>query len=256
MKKWLKRSLFVAGALVGIIALLVGILVYSIIGGMSAIVDGFTPAPDVRIVKDGFVDFGIVDVGDQKVALIDAGNDAGGKALLAELSRRGLGKDAVLAIFLTHGHPDHLAGAHLFPAATIYALDAEVALAEGRVSAHGPLTKMFGAKPTGLHVQPLKDGSSTTVGTKTIRVFSVPGHTGGSAAYLVSGVLFLGDSGAMKTDGKLHGPPWALTDDPAQGRTSLVRLGDVLRGEQGQIVAIVPGHTGPGHIEDLVAFGR
>ena len=256
MGRWLKRSLQVVGALVAVLALLVAGLLYSMIGGNSALVDGLTPAPDVRIVKDRYVAVGVVDVADKKVALIDAGNDAEGKAILAELSRRGLGKEAVLAILLTHGHSDHLAGAHLFPAATIYALDGDVALAEGRQGAHGPLTRMFPAKPTGLHVQPLQGGAITTVGAKTIRVYAVPGHTAGSAAYLVSGVLFVGDSAAMKTDGKLDGPPWALTDDSAQSRRSLVALGNALRGEQAQVVAIVPGHTGPGRLENLVAFGQ
>lgn len=177
-----------------------------------------------------------------------------GKAVLAELDRRGLGTDAVIAIFMTHGHSDHTAGAHLFPGATIYALADDVALVEGREAAHGPLTKMAGAKPTGLHVESLKDGTTTSVGTKAIRVYAVPGHTAGSAAYLVSGVLFLGDSGAMTTDGKLDGPPWAFTDDPAKSRASLVALGDTLRPEREGVVAIVPGHTGPGQVEDLLSF--
>jgi glyoxylase-like metal-dependent hydrolase (beta-lactamase superfamily II) len=256
MNKWVKRGLQVIGALVLVAAGLFGALYYSIAGGKSRIADGFTPAPDVRVVKDGFVAFGVVDVADKKVALIDAGMDPAGKAVLAELARRGLGTDAVVAIFVTHGHSDHLAAAHLFPRATIYALADDVALAEGREASHGPLTKMAGAKPTGLHVESLKDGTTTSIGTKAIRVYGVPGHTAGSAAYLVSGVLFLGDSGAMTTDGKLVGPPWAFTDDAVKSRASLVALGDTLRPEREKVVAIVPGHTGAGHIEDLLSFGR
>ncbi len=256
VKKWVKRGLQVIGALVLVVAGLFGALYYSTVGGKSRIADGFTPAPDVRVVKDGFVAIGVVDVADKKVALIDSGMDPDGKAVLAELARRGLGTDAVVAIFMTHGHSDHTAGAHLFPGATIYALADDVALVEGREAARGPLTKMAGAKPTGLHVESLEDGTTTSVRTKAVRVYAVPGHTAGSAAYLVSGVLFLGDSGAMTTDGKLDGPPWAFTDDPAKSRASLVALGDALRPEREKIVAIVPGHTGPGHIEDLLSFGR
>ena len=83
---------------------------------------------------------------------------------------------------------------------------------------------------------------------------ATPGHTNGSAVYLVSGVLFLGDSGWMKTDGKLAPAPWALSDDVAKDRASLVALGKMLEAEKAAVVAIVPAHTGTGKFEDLTAF--
>src|SRR5580700_3633419 len=126
MRHWLKRTLQIAGGAVLLVAAGFGGIVYSIVGGNTEITDGATPAPDVRIIKDGFVDFGVVDVGEGHVALIDAGYDPTGAALLAELARRGVGPDAVTAIFFTHGHRDHIAGASLCPNATLYALDAEV----------------------------------------------------------------------------------------------------------------------------------
>jgi len=259
IRPWLKRTLQITASIVLLIAAGFGAILYSIVGGNTEITDGATPAPDVRIIKDGFVsatpvDFGVVDVGEGHVVLIDAGYDPKGAALLAELARRKVGPDAVTAIFFTHGHRDHIAGASLCPNATLYALDADVALAEGRESSHGPLTSMIGANPAGLHVHGLKDGAVTTVGTKSIRAIAIPGHTGGSAAYLVSGVLFLGDSGWMKTDSKLAPAPWALSDDVAKDRASLLVLGKMLESEKATVVAIVPGHTGTGKFEDLTAF--
>ncbi len=254
MRKWLKRGLKIVGGLVLLVAVLFGGVVYSAFGGSTDIVDGAMPAPDVRIVKDGFVDVGVVDVGGGKVALIDAGNDPNGAAILAELTRRGTLPDAVVAIFLTHGHPDHFMGAHLFPGATLYALEADVAQVEGREGSHGPVTKMMSPKPTGLHPRGLKPGDATAVGTKSVRVFAVPGHTAGSAAYLVSGVLFLGDSAGMKTSGKLAPAPWALSDDSNQNRAALKSLADTLRPEKSGIVAIVPAHTGVGRFDNLDGF--
>jgi len=254
MRPWLKRTLQITGSLVVLVAAGLGGIFYSVVGGNTEIIDGATPAPDVRIVKDGFVDFGVVDVGEGHVVLIDAGNDPKGAALLTELARRKVGPDAVTAIFFTHGHRDHTAGANLCPNAALYALDADVALVEGREGSHGPVTGILGAKPTGLHVRGLKDGAVTTVGAKSIRAIATPGHTAGSAAYLVSGVLFLGDSAGMKTDGKLAPAPWALTDDGAKDRGSLVALGKMLESEKTAVVVIVPGHTGTGRFEDLTAF--
>ena len=254
MRPWLKRTLQITGSVILLVAAGLGAIFYSAVGGNTKIIDGATPAPDVRIIKDGFVDFGVVDVGEGHVILIDAGNDPKGAALLAELARRKVGPDAVTAIFFTHGHRDHTAGASLCPNATLYALDADVALVEGREGSHGPLTSMMGAKPTGLHVHGLQDGAVTTVGTKSIRAIAMPGHTAGSAAYLVSSVLFLGDSAGMKTDGKLAPAPWAFSDDGAKNRASLVALGKMLESEKAAVVAIVPAHTGTGKFEDLTAF--
>lgn len=255
MKRALKITLKVLGALLAVVVLLIAGLAYSLFGGMAAIEDGVTPAPGVRIIKDGNVSLGMVDVGNGKVLLVDAGNDPTGKPILAELSRRHLGSDAVTAIFLTHGHPDHSAGAHLFPNAAVYALQADVALAEGREGSHGPISHLFSPKPNGTHItRALHDDETVVVGSKSVRVFAVPGHTAGSAAYLVDGVLFLGDSAGLRSNGTLAGSPWALADDSAQNHASLKALADRLRPEQVSIVAIVPAHTASSTFDPLAQF--
>jgi glyoxylase-like metal-dependent hydrolase (beta-lactamase superfamily II) len=239
----------------GVLVLTVVGIGYSAFGGMSAIVDGAEPAPGVRVVKDGIVDFGVVDVGDGKVLLVDAGNDPTGKAIFGELARRHLGNDAITAIFLTHGHPDHTAGAHLFPNAQVYALQADVALAEGREGSHGPITQLFGAKSNGTHItHALHDDETVAVGDKSVRVFAVPGHTAGSAAYLVGNVLFLGDSAGIKSNGALSGSPWAFSDDSAQNHASLKALADRLRPEQVRIVGIVPAHSAVASFDPLAQY--
>ena len=101
MKPGLKRGLKIAAAVLLVLIAIPVALIASAFIGTSAIVDGAEPDPAVRIVKDGFVDVGVVDLGGGKVALIDAGNDKEGKVVLAELTRRQLGPDAVEAIFLT-----------------------------------------------------------------------------------------------------------------------------------------------------------
>ena len=255
MKRWLKRTLKAFGATLLLLSLLAGIGFYSAFGGMAGIVDGKEPAPGVRIVKDGFVSLGVIDVGGGKVALVDAGDDPEGKAILAELSRRGARADSVSAIFLTHGHRDHTAACARFPAAAIYALGPDVGLVEGREGPHGPLTRLAPVKPTGIHVtRALEDGEKLQVGDKEVRVFAVPGHTAGSAAYLVAGVLFLGDSAGMKSDGKLAGAPWLFSDDRAQNHASIAALAKRLAPEREGIVAIAPAHTATGTFDALAKF--
>ena len=255
MKRALKTTLRVIGGALAVVLLALGALFYATFGGLAPIVDGAAPASDVRIVKDGIVCLGVVDVGDGKVLLVDAGKDGAGTAILAELARRHLSSDAVSAIFLTHGHPDHTAGVHLFPHAEVYALSADIPLAESREGSHGPLTRFFPPKANGTHVShALHDDETIAVGSKSVHVFAVPGHTAGSAAYLVSGVLFLGDSAGLKSDGTLTGAPWAFSDDTAQNRASLQALATHLRPEQIRILAIVPAHTAMATIDPLIQY--
>ena len=99
----------------------------------------------MSLVKDGFVSAGLVPLGDHEVALIDAGNDVQGKALLAELSRRGLGPDDVKVILLTHCHSDHIGAIAKFQKAQVMALGAEVDVVEGRSSGGAPIMRFNSA---------------------------------------------------------------------------------------------------------------
>ena len=197
----------------------------------------------VHVVKDGYVGVDFLDAGAGAVVLIDSGKDLEGQRILAELGRRHLGPEAVKAIFLTHGHVDHIAGCHLFPKAEVLALPEDVGLAEGRESGKGPLTKHLSPKDLQAHVtRTLKDDETVQVGDLAVRVFSIPGHTGGSAAYLVRGVLFLGDSADATKDGALVPAKWPVTDDPEANRASLKALAGRL--PPGEVKQLVFSHTG------------
>ena len=240
----MKRALLIVGGVVLILVLVVGGLVAVTFMGRTAVSDGLEVG-GVRIVADGIVSTAVVPVGPGQVALIDAGNDVEGKALLAELSRRQLGPDAVVAIFLTHGHANHTGAAKLFKNAQVMALEREVALVEGREGATGPMLRLMPVSPTGITVaKALRDGETVTVGDVMVRVFAVPGHTPGSAAYLVNGVLFVGDSADMASDGRLEGAPWIFSDSQANNVASLVSLDRRLKQEGLAVSAIVPAHSG------------
>jgi glyoxylase-like metal-dependent hydrolase (beta-lactamase superfamily II) len=88
-------------------------------------------------------------------------------------------------------------------------------------------------------------------------VYAVPGHTAGSAAYLANGVLFLGDSAQINSDGEIRPAPWLVTDDRAQNRASLARLQQRLAKDGARVEAIVPAHSGPATGDGpLVAFAQ
>ena len=234
-----------------IIALLVALFVVSVIGfvaatfmGRQSITDG-AEVNGIRIVKDGMVAVGVIPVSEGEVALVDAGNDVAAAAILAELTRRHLGPDAVTTIFITHGHPDHIAGVAKFPRARVIALEAEAPLVEGRAGARGPLPRLMPVSPTGITVaRTVADGETVRLGTHSVRVFAVPGHTQGSAAYLVDGVLFMGDSADTKDDGTIIGAPWVFSDSQPQDRASLAALDERLKRDNADVKAIAFSHSG------------
>lgn len=254
----MKRALILAGGLVLVLVALLGTLVAVTFMGRKAVVDGFETG-GIRIVADGIVTVAVVPVAPGQVALVDAGNDADGTAILAELTRRRLGPDAVVAILLTHGHPDHLAAVRLFPRAQVMALEGEVAIVEGREASQGPLERLMPVSATGIRVgRPLRDGERLMVGEVPVRVFAVPGHTAGSAAYLINGVLFIGDSGDADSAGRLQGSAWIFSDSQEQNRASLIGLARRLAQERIVVAAIAPAHSGvlTDGLAQLDAFAR
>jgi len=246
----MKRVLKIVGLLVAVLVVAIVALLAATFMGRQSITDG-AEASGIRIVKDGVVSVGVIPVSEREIALVDAGNDKSATAILAELSRRHLGPDAVTTILITHGHPDHTGGVLTFPKAQVISLETEKALVEGRIGAKGPLTRLFPVSPTGITVtKTVVDGDTLMLGPHRVRVFAVPGHTQGSAAYLVDDVLFMGDAADTKSDGTVIGSPWVFSDSQPQDRASLVALDERLTRENLPVKIIAFAHSG------LLANGR
>jgi len=148
-------------------------------------------------------------------------------------------------IFLTHGHNDHSAAAHLFPAARVHIGAADLLLTQGKEGGHGPITRYVHAHDAGIAAfVPIAQDGPIEAGQKSVRAFLIPGHTGGSAAFLVDGLLFLGDSAGATSAGQLIGAPYAFSDNQLQNRQSLKRLASIITGEKLEVKELVPAHSG------------
>jgi len=253
----MKPLLKVVGLILLVVVIAVAGLLVVTFMGRQPIVDG-QEFGDMRIVADGFASLAVIPINDRQVALVDAGDDQAGEAIKRELARRKLEPGAVTAILLTHGHPDHTGGVGQFPQAEVMALEAEVPLVEGRAGSKGPVTRLFPVSPTGVTVKRvLHDGDVVMLGTFPVRVYAVPGHTAGSAAYFVNGALFVGDSADVASDGRLQGSPWIFSDSQSENRASLVKLEQRLVSDGADVKVIIPSHSGTaGGLAPLTAFAR
>lgn len=185
-------------------------------------------------------------------AIVDTGiasSPAEGMApALAALGRR---IEDVRWILLTHGHIDHVGGAHALWEMTgrraevvIHEADApmlrsrrahvdEYVAGRGRYL-HDPAgearqTATARAVISG-ELEPtllVRGGETLALGDTTVSVHSLPGHTAGSVAYVVEGqrAVFVGD--AVQVHGAANGFPGFA--DPAAYRSSLEHLRDEVR---------------------------
>lgn len=242
MKKWLVR---IVAVLAIIILLPIGAIVYSF-AVTTPMADRKELSGGAVQIKDGFSSAGMIPSGPGQVILVDCGNDKAATSILAELKRQGLDKEAVKAVLITHGHPDHTNGCGIFSNAEIFAMASEQGLLEGTVGSRAPIGALMGKRNSGLHIaRYLQDGESFQIGTQTISVYAVPGHTDGSAAYLVAGTLYLGDSADSGKDGKLHHAKRLASNDVEQNIASLKNLARRLAPVASQIKFLEFAHSGP-----------
>ena len=144
--------------------------------------------PGIYAIENQFVNLYLVKSGDGYIAF-DAGYDDGATA--SALGSFGIDTGDVSAVFLTHTDYDHVAAIPMFSSAKIYMADSNRVFLEGKI---GQLrSKAF------LNMQceysTLDDGETVTAEDSRIQCVFTPGHTSGSASYVVDGkYLFAGDT--------------------------------------------------------------
>jgi len=242
MRKWILGFL---GLITVFILSLVGMIAFSL-RGTRAMEAKSVLSQDAIQLKAGFVSVGMIQSGPSELILVDCGNDSASTEILTELKQRGLGPESVKTILITHGHPDHFNGCSSFPKAAIYAMESERSLLEGRVGGRSLMAKIMPKKPAPFLVSRyLKDGESFRIGTQSVSAFLIPGHTDGSAAYLIQGVLYLGDSADASTEMTVRPAKKLFSNDPEQNQLSLRELAKRLVPRMSEIKVLEFAHSAP-----------
>ncbi|HTN52374.1 MAG TPA: MBL fold metallo-hydrolase [Anaeromyxobacter sp.] len=178
------------------------------------------------------------------VALVDTGRDRKGRPIDVALGALGARRADVTDVLLTHGHPAETVGLAAVPAARVHAGVGDVDVIAGRERAGRGLDRLLGLvlpRTTARVANPIGGEEAISIDGDRILAFPVPGHSLGSTAYLIRGVLFLGDAASLK-DGHLVPGPRFMSADPGRGARSLAHLARRLADTEVSLVCTA--HTG------------
>ena len=169
---------------------------------------------------------------DSGIALFDAG-------LNPEMARRGLIKlglspDEVTRVFLTHTDYDHTGGISAFPNAEVFISEAEEQMINGETARRG-----FMRNSLKCPYKTMQDGETIQHGNVSVKLILTPGHTPGSASYLIDErILVTGDLLRLTRGGIKPFLRLMNLDHKRDAQTV-----EAMRGDLGQAEYILTGHT-------------
>lgn len=166
------------------------------------------------------------------VIVVDLGWRGADAALRSALTRVDARPADVTAVLLTHSHRDHVGAWPAVAGARLFVGMGEAARLTGADAHRGWIPRLADRMQaprlpdaTTLRVTEVGGDSTLVFGRDTVRAFALPGHTVGSMAWLVRGVLFVGDGASHdKRTGRLRPARRGFSDDASRAHRSLARL--------------------------------
>lgn len=212
-------------------------------GKVTVVVDNTSPMPVAAY---------LLKLTNGSLGLIDATMDPEAKAVCSAIHRMGRNESDVSVIFCTHSHDDHTGGCRKFQKAVIYAMQpsfqpgGQSSLSNwNRVQMAMPGNNQNPAPSKTKEIRYLSDGQVLDINGDKIEAFAIPGHTYDSSAYLVFGILFMGDSAAGQYNGRIGPAPPFVSVDRKLNQRELKILASRLQSRQSEIDYLAFGHQGP-----------
>lgn len=175
----------------------------------------------------------VTDRSSGEIAIVDPGTDV--TAILDAIRELG---GAPKHLLVTHGHPDHIAGAAALT--DELELDCLVAIRDERTLRHAPgYAAAFGLQRTRIpdRLQYIDDSTDLRLGRDRIEISSAPGHTPGGISIRIGDVVLTGDTLLREHVGR--------TDLPGSDRAAIVGSIDRLLAAAPPEAAILAGHGRP-----------
>lgn len=178
--------------------------------------------------------------GEGRQILVDVGAFGARHLLAQQLAELKVAPGDITDVVLTHAHYDHSVNFMLFPNATVWIGEKELAWASAQPPGFDPLPELYVRE---LEVSPrvnrIRAGDRFLPG---FRAVLAPGHTPGHLLFYVTGnesaILFTGD--AAKNRAELLAMTVADTYDQTVSQGSLALIWDYWKREPGTL--LVPGH--------------
>ena len=188
--------------------------------------------PNVFAIATGMVNFYLVKV-EQKYISFDVGASA--STAIQELGKLNISPDDVAAVFLTHTDSDHTGAIGLFKQAKVYISKQEEQMIDGSTRR----SVFLGFNKLHCPYKTLDNGGFVDIDGLNIKCIVTPGHTKGSACYIVDGkYLFSGDNFALK-NGKAIPFTAFFNMDGKEHQKSIAKISSLEN-----ITAVFTGHNG------------
>lgn len=178
--------------------------------------------------------------GEGRTMLVDVGAFGVRRELRKQLEAHGVTPEEVTDVLLTHAHYDHAVNFVLFPNATVWIGEQELAWAAAQPPGFNPLPELYVAELSrSERVRRIQAGERFLPGLEAL---AAPGHTPGHLLFHLYGnatpVLFTGD--AAKNRAELLSREVDATADADASRRSIDAIWDCWRRVPGTL--LVPGH--------------